>query len=85
MDKGLAGHPTPRSIKNHLSTLREVSRPIEFEGLSSWDLDKTTWGGRVEAIGTVPGVGLVLAGKTGTGYYLGGWKFRFLASLVLGV
>nr|GEX04736.1 integrase, catalytic region, zinc finger, CCHC-type, peptidase aspartic, catalytic [Tanacetum cinerariifolium] len=50
-------------------------RPIELEGLSSWDLDKTTWGGRVEAIGTVPmccrctgkvnGGGLVLAGKTG--------------------
>nr|GEX64150.1 hypothetical protein [Tanacetum cinerariifolium] len=29
-------------------------RPIKFKGLSSWDLDNVTWGGRVEAIGTVP-------------------------------
>nr|GEU63892.1 reverse transcriptase domain-containing protein [Tanacetum cinerariifolium] len=47
----------------------------EFEGLSSWDLDKTTWGGRFKLFGTVPvccnctgkvnGGGLVLAGKKG--------------------
>nr|GEU95935.1 hypothetical protein [Tanacetum cinerariifolium] len=66
----------------------KVGRPIEFEGLSSWDLDKTTWGGRVEAIGTVPmccrctgkvnGGGLVLAGKTAAGGTLlwAIWSFR---------
>nr|GEW75738.1 putative reverse transcriptase domain-containing protein [Tanacetum cinerariifolium] len=54
-----------------------VCRPIKIEGLSSWDMDKTTWGGRFKLFGTVPvccrctgkvnGGGLVLAGKTGTG------------------
>nr|GEZ96541.1 hypothetical protein [Tanacetum cinerariifolium] len=44
-----------------------------IEGLSSWDMDKTTWGGRFKLFGTVPvccrctgkvnGDGLVLAGK----------------------
>nr|GFD16309.1 hypothetical protein [Tanacetum cinerariifolium] len=48
---------------------------VELEGLSSWDLDKTTWGGRFKLFGTVPvcckcigkvnGGGLVLAGKLG--------------------
>nr|GEZ94937.1 hypothetical protein [Tanacetum cinerariifolium] len=50
-------------------------RPIEFEGLSSWDFDKTTWGGRFKLFGTIPVCckstgrlgrgGLVLAGKSG--------------------
>nr|GEW28797.1 hypothetical protein [Tanacetum cinerariifolium] len=45
-----------------------------LEGLSSWDLDKTTWGGRFVGIGTIPVCckstgrlgrgGLVLAGKS---------------------
>nr|GEX62708.1 putative reverse transcriptase domain-containing protein [Tanacetum cinerariifolium] len=30
------------------------SRPMRFEDLSSWDLDKATWGGRLGSIGTVP-------------------------------
>nr|GEY80991.1 hypothetical protein [Tanacetum cinerariifolium] len=55
-------------------------RPIELKGLSSWDLDKTTWGGRFVAICTIPVCcrntgrlgrgGLVLAEKSGTGYCL---------------
>nr|GEU77412.1 hypothetical protein [Tanacetum cinerariifolium] len=63
-------------------------RPIELEGLSSWDLDKTTWGGRVEAIGTVPmcyrctgkvnGGGLVLAGKTDKSSWIGVSGVSFL-------
>nr|GFC17487.1 hypothetical protein [Tanacetum cinerariifolium] len=48
------------------------------------DLDKATWGDRVDAIGTVPvccrstgrlGEGMgCLAGKSGKGYCLGGYK-----------
>nr|GFB68065.1 hypothetical protein [Tanacetum cinerariifolium] len=54
--------------------------PNKIRDLSSWDLDKATWGGRVEAIGTVPmccrstgrlGEGMgCLAGKWGKGSYL---------------
>nr|GEW98814.1 hypothetical protein [Tanacetum cinerariifolium] len=29
-------------------------RPMRFENLYSWDLDKATWGGRFVAIGTIP-------------------------------
>nr|GEX16541.1 hypothetical protein [Tanacetum cinerariifolium] len=54
-----------------------IDRPIRLEGLATWDGGKTTWGGRVEAMGTVPmcvyaqeswdeGTG-VLAGKIGKG------------------
>nr|GEY45426.1 hypothetical protein [Tanacetum cinerariifolium] len=55
-------------------------RPIRLGDLSSWDLDKATWGGQVEAIGTVPvccrctgrlGEGMgCFAGKWGKGSYL---------------
>nr|GEY34153.1 hypothetical protein [Tanacetum cinerariifolium] len=31
-----------------------ISRPMRFESLSSWDLDKLTWEGRVKVEGTVP-------------------------------
>nr|GEV68608.1 DNA-directed DNA polymerase [Tanacetum cinerariifolium] len=51
------------------------SRPMRFEDLYIWDLDKATWGGRVKGYGTIPvyvceqervyGGGLVLAGKLG--------------------
>nr|GEZ41598.1 hypothetical protein [Tanacetum cinerariifolium] len=30
-----------------------INRPIRLEGLATWDGGKTTWGGRVEATGTV--------------------------------
>nr|GFA26362.1 hypothetical protein [Tanacetum cinerariifolium] len=50
-------------------------RPMRYKGLATWDGGKTTWGGRVEAMGTVPvcvcaheswGEGMdVLAGKLG--------------------
>nr|GFB02075.1 hypothetical protein [Tanacetum cinerariifolium] len=52
-------------------------RPMRYKGLAMWDGGKTTWGGRVEAMGTVPvcvctqeiwGEGMgVLAGKLGKG------------------
>nr|GEV42572.1 reverse transcriptase domain-containing protein [Tanacetum cinerariifolium] len=61
------------------------SRPMRLGDLSSWDLDKATWGGRVEAIGTVPvccrctGEGVwgsgFLAGKLGKGTI---WVVRVL-------
>nr|GEX34808.1 hypothetical protein [Tanacetum cinerariifolium] len=59
--------------------LQEIwcSRPMRFEDLYSWDLDKATWGGRFVAIGTIPVCcrctgeamerGGILAGKLGTG------------------
>nr|GEZ52337.1 hypothetical protein [Tanacetum cinerariifolium] len=57
-------------------------RPIEFEGLSSWDLDKATWGGRFKLFGTIPMCcrstgrlgrgGSILARKLGNGYCSGG-------------
>nr|GEY12140.1 hypothetical protein [Tanacetum cinerariifolium] len=50
---------------------------MRYMGFASWDLDKATWGGQVEAIGTVPvccrstGEGIwgsgFLAGKSGKG------------------
>nr|GEZ13452.1 hypothetical protein [Tanacetum cinerariifolium] len=61
-----------------------INRPMRLEGLATWDGGKTTWGGWVEAMGTVPvcvcaqeswgeGTG-VLARKTGKGtiwdYYM---------------
>nr|GEY47200.1 ribonuclease H-like domain-containing protein [Tanacetum cinerariifolium] len=32
----------------------KIVRPIKLERLATWDGGKTTWGGRVEAMGTVP-------------------------------
>nr|GEX24381.1 putative reverse transcriptase domain-containing protein [Tanacetum cinerariifolium] len=41
-------------LKTYSSAEMDIScRPIRLGDLSSWDLDKAIWGGRVEAIGTV--------------------------------
>nr|GEU60139.1 reverse transcriptase domain-containing protein [Tanacetum cinerariifolium] len=44
----------PKRIHEAKDGAMKMNRPMRFEDLSSWDLDKATWGGRVEAIGTVP-------------------------------
>nr|GEZ57093.1 hypothetical protein [Tanacetum cinerariifolium] len=55
-------------------------RPMKYKGLATWDGGKTTWGGRVEAMGTIPlcvcaqeswgEETSVLAGESGLGFDL---------------
>nr|GEY00827.1 hypothetical protein [Tanacetum cinerariifolium] len=66
-----------------------------IEGLSSWDMDKTTWGGQFKLFGTVPVFcrctgrvnegGLVLAGKLGKRVLFGWLGYWGLTGLVLQV